>query len=618
MSGFGLFLMILTWTVFFCCVGFCAFAFVEEARWAGRAKINYRNFETLAKYFNFKPRKFIYPLYGASVLLSVGVIIAIHFYGLYAESDFVQLRILNFTAIFSVALTTVGVFISVSKSGKNKNLSPIRPLRLEIQESFSNQEQLEESLEKFRGIREKFLKGHREITARFDGITAKKGEIGLDATLSDLDALIQDCEGRLRGFDNSLTDKFDAVLAGFLKFGRAATESIGAFRLNDLADIEPIRQKADERQKEVIAAYVMSIAKDRNYANDGSIAALYSLADDQKITYTGDFIVDSFAYLDTHAKSRAEVVPKALSFAAVDAQIYASFVYEGRYFWLLEFEYDVPQTLNVKIAEGLLDADAGEFVITFLARLKDGAAGVLRAAVAVKKEDNKTRRQFVLYIDIAAGSPHIGGSRAKASEDLYAALSNFARVFNRADIAAELSAVKAANNFNADKPVLARLYTGTAAGYDGFFRTSLLILMQFLSGGGASGPYDRDEVIRLFHEYKYTLGIIELQVLNLILIASLFIYESQDAAVRQTAGLLDAQQRFFRQNANALGGISSAYAALGGTLAAARAKEQKAAAIVRCLTVGDYAAVSLNIVNRIERERSLYPKFAAYNGGGSL
>jgi hypothetical protein len=589
MLGVELALIIGAWLLFFGCLGFFAYAFVEEAKWSARAKIGYRNFEQCEKYYSFKLRKLLYPLYGASVLLAVAFIIGLHLFGMNATR---HLQVLNYVTILGIAITTLGVFISASKRQKNKDLSPVKALYEQIKSSFSNQAALESALKEFRLLHSQFLENNGRITARLDGITAKQGGLDLSGTLSDLEALIKDCEGRLGGFDNSLTAKFDAVLRAFLQSGQIETLGINTFLFGGMADMNGVKQKVVEKQKEVILSFALSVAANQNYAADESAVELYSVLDELKIEYTEALIADSFAYVDKHSRARAAVIKRVFPSVIFNAQIYCSFIVESHYFWLLEHEYALPQAQLIKVAGEMLAEDAIEYAQLFLMRLKDGALSILNAAVPNAKKDNKTRKLFILYMDIAAGSSKGGGNRAKASEDLYVVLDSFARRTDNAGLQNALGILRSAKSLDLNHAKFERLYGEILAKHNDLYETSLLTMLAFLNGGKAAAPFDKTAVVELFHEYKFTLSVDELQVLNLILIAALFIYESGQAEA-QAQTLLAKQQSLFKNDA------------LSNGLLAAQTKEQKAQAIIKALTKGQYARATLAVINRVEKERLL-------------
>ena len=309
--------------------------------------------------------------------------------------------------------------------------------------------------------------------------------------------------------------------------------------------------------------------------------------------------------MDKQARPRAAVLKRIFASTIFDAQAYSAGIVKNHYFWLLEYEYSLPQTHLIKIADEMLAVNASDYAQIFLMRLKDGALSVLRTAVSNAKADNKTRKLFVLFIDIAAGSSGVGGNRAKASEDLFVALSNRARITDNKDLERELSALRAAKSLDLNYARIEQLHNEEAASQDKFFELSMLTMFAFLNSNKTMVAIDKAAAIELFHEYKYTLSIVELQALNLILIATMLVYESGQIET-QLQSLLTKYQDIFQNGV------------LRNTLLTAHTKEQKAQAIIKVLSKGEFEYATLNIINRIEKERLLYPKFIAYSGGSAI
>lgn len=597
MGGIEVFLITAVWTLFALCVAFFIAVFMEEYKWSQRIKIGFANFTKLEKHYSFKVKKPLFVCYGASLLLSVGVIVGLN---LFARNNTNQLYALNYIVLLGTAISTLAIIISVTKERKNRDLTPIEILYKQIQNSFSNQEILRVALQQYENLRNELIDENNSIVARIENVTDRHGELNIGGSLSVLEELINGCEERLGGFDNALTKKFDKILHSFLSTGKIDTSNINGFALDSLPDAEDVKRQTIEKRKEIVLAYISSVVANGYFAKAESIVGVYEILDELKISYTVPLIEDTFAFIDAHENGRTPIVKRVFASALFDAQSYTFFVAKEHYFWLLNYPYELPQTSQTKIAIEMVTCDANEYAFTFLMRLKEGAASILQAAVASINTENKTKKFFALYIQIVNGSTRNFANKAKESEDLYVVLVNYARRRNDQNLTNNLYKIKS-NKFGGIKTLYQEMMQEKSDIYD----YSLQVMFVFLNSAKATALFDRNVVVDLLHEYRYTFSFDELTVLDLLLLAVVLINDNDNTTISQAQALLEKPNNYKGYNVVRAAMLSS------------KTKEEKAIAIINILKTY-YTSILLNIVNRTERDRLFYKRLVEYDGGCAL
>lgn len=593
MGGMEVFLIVSVWILFALCVSFFITVFAEEYKWAQRVKIGYANFTDFEKHYSFRTKKSFIVCYGINILLAIGVIIGLN---LFSRSNTNQLQALNYIVLLGTLIATMAIIISVTKERKNRDLTPIETLYEQVQKSFSNQESLRIVLQSFENLRNEFIDENKSIALRIENATGRRGELNINATLSDLEGLIKSCNVRLGGFDNALIKKFDSILHSFLYTGKIDANDIVGFSFDSLPDVEDVKQKTIEKRNEIISSYISSAVSKGHLVQAESIVEAFAILDELNIGYSVPLIESTFAYINKYENVRTSIIKKVFASPLFDTASYTSFVAKEHYFWLLNYPYELSQTSLTKIAIEMVMCDASEYAFTFLMKLKEGASSVLQAAVASLSTDNKTKKLFVLYIQIANGSAHDSANKAKAKEDLYIAVANYARRFNDQNLTNKLHKMKP-DKFNG----IETLYREIMQEKGDMYRYSLQVMLVYLNSPHASALFDKNIVVDLLHEYHYTLSFDELTVLNLLLMISILIYENDSAVITQAQALLEKQGDSAVRN----------------MIISSKSREEKAMAIISILKTR-YDSIMLNIANRAERERLLYKRLVEYTGGRTL
>lgn len=596
MSEIELFLIIAVWGLFAGCISMFVFAVIEEFQWKQRVQIGYVNFKRLEKFYSFRTKKIILAFYGIDICFAIGIVVGLN---LFARNYAEHLQILNFIVFFSVMLSSFALLLSATKERKNHDLTPMESIYNRVINSFENQESLKLLLQKLEALRNRCIDENNRIINVIENLTGQKGAFNLDEALVLLDSSIKECKGQLNGFDNSLTEKFDLVLHTFLTTGKLEQNQIGLFTFNEFKDLETLRQKFVERQKELVLIYILQIIDKRSFAQADSIVGLYELIDELKISYSPALIDKTFSYIDSYENLRTVITEKILISNSFNAELYVDFIIDKHYFWLLNYEYKLSQDMQTKIAIEIVACDADQYVFAFLMQLNIGIISILKAAIASIKTDNKAKELFTSYIQVVAEKEDISANKAKANEDYYITLLNYARRNNGKNLTSKLNTIKA-NKFIGAKD----LYMAKIKEENELYGISLRVLFAFLNSKKASSFFNRSAIISLFHEYRYTLSISELKIFSILLMTMILICEDDKTLIEFINKLL--KNKCLTLNAELKSVVCSSHI-----------KEIKATLIIKILY--DYDRCSLlNIVNRTEKERLLYSKLIGYGGGNAL
>lgn len=590
-------LEIIGWAIFIYSVCCIFYALITEKAWQGRVKISYSNYTSTVKYFNYKTPKLLPIIFFAYSLFTIVYIIVISYFN--------ELNVFIYISIIGIAITAISTYFIISRSSKNRDLSSMNQIYDNVTRSYQNIEDIEKKRLNFTELHDKFLKNNETIVKEYLLMTNNPIKLDLTDSLGNLEDIIKQCDDILNDFDNTLSKQFNDILFSFLKQGYVTNLNVNNFNTYD-KDVKELTNEIIEKQKQIISDYVETIFINKYFMDDFALLKIIDLtANKLNIPITQKIIDNSVDYLEQHENIRKEVIELFQNKKFLDNSKLTDLIVKKSFDWILSYSLikQFGNSEHLTISEYLIENDKKDLVIDYLMTLNKQQATIVPIILNKVKSVNKSKEYFETYQKMINNSVSVDFSSVSKLENIHHTLLKYSIVNHDIKMGESLQAITNSANLELHEMTLNNIYQNKLEEHKSLFELSFRLFFIWINSVQHELILSQKNTIDLSNELQTNLKISEIVHLNLLIIGFILSQKNSESVL---SSVLDIYIEMVKKYKTPI-------------------KNQPVLEVNNSITISEEImqflnntankVSTINIVNRIEKDRLLMRKIEKYKGG---